>query len=80
VREYVSNAGGATRYARSERDIRVIGADGRSRAFEPRLVIQPGDTIVVPERNFSRSEVVQLLMSGAGLVLSSVALGYALTR
>jgi polysaccharide biosynthesis/export protein len=80
VREYVESAGGATRFARSSGDIRVIGADGRGRRYAPGVVVQPGDTIVVPERNFSRSEVVQLVMSGAGLVLSSVALGYALTR
>jgi polysaccharide biosynthesis/export protein len=80
VREYVESAGGATRFAKSQGDIRVIGADGKSRRFAGDVAVQPGDTIVVPERNFSRSEVVQLVMSGAGLVLSSVALGYALTR
>lgn len=80
VREYVESAGGATRYAQGQGDIRVIGTNGKSRRFAADLVVQPGDTIVVPERNFSRSEVVQLVMSGAGLVLSSVALAYALTR
>jgi protein involved in polysaccharide export with SLBB domain len=80
VREYVESAGGATRFAKSQGDIRVIGSDGKSRQFASNLAVQPGDTIVVPERNFSRSEVVQLVMSGAGLVLSSVALAYALTR
>lgn len=80
AREYLASAGGTSRYAQDEDEIRVFGADGKMRSFDRKLRIDPGDTIVVPERNFSRSEIVQLVMSGAGIVLSAAALTYAVTR
>jgi hypothetical protein len=40
----------------------------------------PGDAILVPERNFSRSEVVELVLAGASIVLSGVAITIAATR
>jgi len=80
VREYLANAGGTTRYAQDDDEIRLIGADGKMRSFSEDLKVRPGDTIVVPERNFSRAEVVQLVMSGAGLILSAAALTYAVSR
>jgi protein involved in polysaccharide export with SLBB domain len=80
LEEYLASAGGPTRYAQDPDEIRIIGANGRSRHFSRGLQVQPGDTIVVPERHFSRSEVVQLVMSGAGIVLSAVALSYSLSR
>lgn len=80
MREYLASAGGISRNAQDEEEIRVIGDDGKVRSFAEDLKLRPGDTIIVPERNFSRSEVVQLVMSGAGIVLSAVALSYAVTR
>ncbi len=50
------------------------------RSFSDDLKVRPGDTIVVPERNFSRAEIVQLVMSGAGPVLSAAALTYAVSQ
>ncbi len=78
--EYVASAGGATRYAQGQDGFRIVGADGTTRRATRNRKIQPGDTIVVPERNFSRAEIVQLTMSAAGIVLSAVALGYSLSR
>ena len=80
IREYLASAGGPTRYAQDADDIRLIGADGKMRSFSDDLKVRPGDTIVVPERNFSRAEIVQLVMSGAGLVLSAAALTYAVSQ
>jgi protein involved in polysaccharide export with SLBB domain len=80
VREYLASAGGTTRYAQDEDEIRLFGADGKVRPFSPDLRVRPGDTIVVPERNFSRAEVVQLVMGGVGIALSAAALTYAATR
>lgn len=80
IREYLASAGGTSRYAQDEDDIRVFSANGTMRAYDDVQHIAPGDTIVVPERNFTRSEIVQLVMSGAGLVLSAAALSYAVTR
>jgi polysaccharide export outer membrane protein len=80
LREYLANAGGVSRNAQDTEEIRVIGDDGKVRTFADDLKVRPGDTIVVPERAFSRSEVVQLVMSGAGIILSAAALTYAVTR
>jgi protein involved in polysaccharide export with SLBB domain len=80
LHEYLASAGGTSRYAQDEDEIKVFGADGKMRSVERDLRIVPGDTIVVPERNFSRSEIVQLVMSGAGLILSAAALTYAVSR
>jgi hypothetical protein len=52
----------------------VITPTGHESSNDLKLKIQPGDTIVVPERTFSRAEIVQLIMGGAALVLSGVAI------
>ena len=44
---------------------------GETKEFSPDLKVEPGASLVVPERNFSRSEVVALILAGAGLVLSA---------
>lgn len=75
VLDYVANAGGPTRFAQERDEIRLITPTGQTVPFAPDMKVNPGDTIVVPERNFSRSEVVQLVMGGVGLVLSAAALG-----
>lgn len=78
--EYVANAGGASRYAQSPNNYRVITPDGKTPPNSKRLIINSGDTIVVPERNFTRSEIVQLVMGGAALLVSSVSLVILVTR
>jgi hypothetical protein len=44
------------------------------------MKLQPGDAILVPERNYSRAEVSQLILAGAGLLLSGVAIVLAARR
>jgi len=78
--DYVANAGGATRFAQEKQEIRLITPTGETRAFASDLKVNPGDTIVVPERNFSRSEVVSLVMAGVGLALSAATLGVAVFK
>jgi protein involved in polysaccharide export with SLBB domain len=80
VREYLASAGGTTRYAKDDDEIRLFGVDGKMRHFSENLRVRPGDTIVVPERNFSRAEVVQIVITGAGLVLSAAAIAFAASR
>jgi len=72
--EYIATAGGPAKNARAESAYRVVSADGSSRRLTGNVAIQPGDLIVVPERSFSRSEVVQLVLGGVGLLVSSVSL------
>jgi len=74
ARDYVSGAGGETRFAQALENAKLITPNGKEKPFTDGLKVNPGDTIVVPERNFSRSEVVQLLMGGVGILLSGAAL------
>jgi protein involved in polysaccharide export with SLBB domain len=74
IREYVQNAGGASKMARSETAIRVVTPTGETKQYSDKPVIKPGDTIVVPERTFSRSEVVGLIITGVSLAISTFAL------
>lgn len=80
ISEYIAQAGGRTRIARDLDEVRLVDTLGRSRGFSSGLKPSPGDAIVVPERNFTRPEIVQLVLSAAGIVLSGVAIGLAATR
>jgi len=74
ARDYVAGAGGETRFAQNLDNAKLITPTGKEMPFSDQLKVNPGDTIVVPERNFSRSEVVQLVMGGVGILLSGAAL------
>lgn len=74
IDQYLSLAGGMNRFARSRADVRVVTADGKTLAYAPGLAVESGASVVVPERDFSRSEVVQIVLAAAGIVLSGTAL------
>ncbi len=74
--QYVGLAGGPRSAAQSPDNYRIVTADGHERRFSPNLILDPGDTVVVPERSFSRSEVVSLVLAGAGLFVSTFTLVY----
>lgn len=81
--EYLTVAGGPSKNARGEGTFRLITSKGRESSLTRALKIDPGDTISVPERTFSRAEVVQLVLTGLGLVVSSISaftLVYVLTK
>jgi protein involved in polysaccharide export with SLBB domain len=80
INEYINNAGGRTRNAQSLSDTKVVRPDGTTLSFKTDLKPAPGDTIMVPERSFSRAETVQIVMAVAGLVLSGVAITLAATQ
>jgi polysaccharide biosynthesis/export protein len=80
VREYIAHAGGRTRTARDIDDVLLVKPNGASAKYKSGLKVEPGDAILVPERNFTRAEIVQIVIAGAGLVLSGVAIGLAATR
>ncbi|WP_176062238.1 polysaccharide biosynthesis/export family protein [Anaeromyxobacter diazotrophicus] len=73
VEQYLSLAGGRSRNAQSIDNVKLITPNGETKDYRPDLKIDPGSSLVVPERNFSRSEVVQIILAGAGIVLSGVA-------
>ncbi len=80
VPEYIAHAGGLSRTARDLDEVKLIEANGSTRDYQAGMKLQPGDAILVPERNFSRAEVTQLILATAGLVLSGVAIVIAARR
>jgi len=80
VQEYIAHAGGRTHNAKDLDEVRLIDPNGGTRAYAAGVKLHPGDAILVPERNWSRAEIVQLVLGGAGLLLSAVAVTYAVTR
>ena len=80
VPEYIAHAGGMTRTARDLDEVRLIEANGSTRSYHTGMKLQPGDAILVPERNFSRGEIAQLVLAAAGLALSGVAIILAARR
>jgi protein involved in polysaccharide export with SLBB domain len=72
--EYLALAGGPSRLAQSTSSFRLVKPDGTLHRLDRGVGIEPGDTIMLPERAFSRTEVVQLVMGGVGLLLSGAAL------
>jgi protein involved in polysaccharide export with SLBB domain len=71
VEQYVALAGGLNRFAQDMDDVYVVTPAGQMKPFAPDLRLEPGASLVVPERTFSRSEVVALIIAGAGLLLSA---------
>jgi protein involved in polysaccharide export with SLBB domain len=80
ISEYIAHAGGRTRLARNLEDVKLIKPNGKVQPYRPNLKLDPGDAIFVPERNFSRPEIVQIVIAATGLVLSGLAISLAATR
>jgi protein involved in polysaccharide export with SLBB domain len=72
--EYLAVAGGVTKNAMSPGNFRLVTSAGKTIRLSNSTRIEPGDSITIPERTFSRSEVVQLVMGGVGLLISAVSL------
>lgn len=73
VEQYLSLAGGRNRFAQSLSDVRVVTPDGKTVEYRRDLQVDPGSLVVVPERNFSRAEVVQIALGVASVLVSGVA-------
>lgn len=80
IPEYIAIAGGRTHNARDLDEVQLVQPDGKTHEYRSGMTIRPGDTILVPERNFTRGEVVQITLAAAGVALSALAFGYAVTH
>jgi polysaccharide export outer membrane protein len=80
IEQYVALAGGPNRFAEALSDVRVITPNGETKGYRPDLKIEPGSSLVVPERNFSRAEIVQIGISIASVIVSGVAVVIAARR
>ena len=72
VEQYLALAGGLNRFAQGVEDVYVVTPSGQMVPYTAELKVVPGSSVVVPERNFSRSEVVAIILAGAGVLLSAV--------
>ncbi|HEX2691305.1 MAG TPA: SLBB domain-containing protein [Kofleriaceae bacterium] len=77
---YIAIAGGRTHNARDMDEVQLVRPDGKTRSYRSGMKLNPGDAILVPERNFTRGEVVQITLAAAGVALSAIALGYAVAH
>jgi protein involved in polysaccharide export with SLBB domain len=80
ITEYIAHAGGRSRTAQDIEDVVLIDAAGKTHSYRPDMKPSPGDAIVVPERSFSRSEIAQLVLAAAGIVISGIAVTIAATK
>lgn len=80
IAEYIARAGGRTRIALDLSNAQLIRASGTVQKYRRDAVVSPGDTIVVPERTFTRPEIVQIVVGAAALAISALAVGYSVSR
>ena len=80
IAEYIAHAGGRTRTAQDIDDVHLIDWSGATHPYRDGMKPSPGDAIIVPERNFTRAEVVQIVIAVAGLLVSGAAITLAATR
>ncbi len=80
IEQYLALAGGPNRFAQSTDNVYLVTPDGQTKEFAPDLKVEPGASLVVPERNFSRSEVVAIILAGTGLPLSGVTIFISLSK
>ena len=55
-------------------EVRLVTSNGETRLYQKDLQVEPGSALVVPERNFSRSELVQIGLTVASVLISGAAL------
>jgi protein involved in polysaccharide export with SLBB domain len=72
VEQYLALAGGRNRYALELDEVRLITSNGETKMFRKDLPVEPGSALVVPERNFTRAELVGISLS-VGSILIAVA-------
>ena len=83
VNDYIAIAGGPSKMAQDPDSYRLVSPQGKTELISEKTPVQPGDTIVVPERHFSRAEVTQIIISAVGLAVMSTAVvitAYSATR
>lgn len=80
VREYLTQAGGLTRLAKSEKKIYVMSALGKKIRAKNVTGINPGDTIIIPERYMSPESLLSLILTITSTAVGITATVLAITR
>ncbi|GEM_PF-1005031 len=79
VRQYLTLAGGTTKLAKS-RKVKIINADGKTYKATSTININPGDTIVVPEKYLPPEGILSLVLGTTATVLGLLSTILAFTR
>jgi protein involved in polysaccharide export with SLBB domain len=74
LEQYLSLAGGLNRNAQGVSDVYLVTPEGQTKPYAPDLKVEPGSSLVAPERTFSRAEVVTLILAATGILLSGATL------
>lgn len=80
VEQYLALAGGPSRNARSLDELRITTPEGKSARYQAGMTVVPGSSLVLPERNFSRGEVVQIALSVASVLIGGAAIALAVSK
>jgi protein involved in polysaccharide export with SLBB domain len=78
--DYIAIAGGPGKMARDEDEYRLVTPQGKTKTVDKDTFVQPGDTVVLPERHFSRAEVTSIIISAISLAISTASLVVIATR
>ncbi|HEX5037047.1 MAG TPA: SLBB domain-containing protein [bacterium] len=71
VRQYLTLAGGTTKMGKPKKT-KVVTADGKTMKAKVDTEINPGDTIVVPEKSFAPETLASLLLSAVAVVATVI--------
>ncbi len=75
--DYIAIAGGPSKMAQDTESYRLVTPRGKTEVLSGKTVVQPGDTLLVPERTFSRAEVTQIVIASVTLIVLAASVGIA---
>ena len=70
--DYIAIAGGPSKMAQDTDNYRLVTPRGKTEQLSE---VQPGDTLIVPERTFSRAEVTQIVIASITLAVLAASVG-----
>ncbi len=77
VQDYIAIAGGPSKMAQDTDSYRLVSPKGKAAPIDEKTSVQPGDTLVVPERHFSRAEITQIIIASVTLAVLATSVGIA---
>lgn len=80
VQDYIAIAGGPSKMAQDPDTYRLVSPLGKTELISEKTIVQPGDTLIVPERHFSRAEVTQIVISSIALAVMTTSVAIAASK
>lgn len=78
--DYVAIAGGPGKMAQDADTYRLVTQRGKTSTIDDKTFVRPGDTLVIPERHFSRAEVTQIIIGAISLAIMSASVAIVATK